>query len=263
MKGSNLLRTVVVVLIGCMMCAALSGCIDDNGYSGPHPELMFCAKRSIPGATSSLGDEVKILETDPYGRTLFAISIACSSQITNQNQFGHLFAVLIMQKSSDTHVYFYGEKNYLLAIPVGYSGENRIPPTEENIRQYFTEEEIAALKLANDWGKDPEKASVVSVKNKLQKEQDVLIGDQEDITKEALGNVFFDAFFRRDASGRTVYFVCEILGDFNYKWYLVAYDKEGNILNGEEGFFPLSGLDALSEETTQFFDQIQWQDITE
>ena len=263
MKGSNLLRTVVIVLIGCMMCAALSGCIDDNGYNGPHPELMFCAKRSIPGATSSFGDEVKILETDPYGRTLFAISIACSSQKTNQNQLGHLFAVLIMQKSSDTHVYFYGEKNYLLAIPVGYSGENRIPPTEENIRQYFTEEEIAALKLANDWGKDPEKASVVSVKNKLQKEQDVLIGDQEDITKEALGNASFDAFFRRDASGRTVYFLCEILGDFNYKWYLVAYDKEGNILNGEEGFFPLSGLDALSEETTQFLDQIQWQDITE
>ena len=263
MKGSNLLRTVVIVLIGCMMCAALSGCIDDNGYNGPHPELMFCAKRSIPGATSSLGDEVKILETDPYGRTLFAISIACSRQKTNQNQLGHLFAVLIMQKSSDTHVYFYGEKNYLLAIPVGYFGENRIPPTEENIRQYFTEEEIAALKLANDWNKDPKECKKTAVRVEIRDDTVSMIGQQRELTQKTLGNGFSSALFRRDASGRTVYFVCEIVGDFDYKWYLVAYDKEGNILNGEEGFFPLSGLDALSEETTQFFDQIQWQDITE
>ena len=267
MKSNIIPALSLVLVIALLLPMSMAGCSNDSHpYDGKNPELIACAIASIPGVSSNIRDQVEILEVDPYGRTLFAASITYSLLNTPSDAVGRLFAILIMQKSTDLHVWFYGEQNYLAAIPTGYSGEDRLIPNAENVRAYFSDSEIADLKEANDWGKPPEECHTSIIISPNSVDPPSMPQKQQDAARKVIGYGFDSICFRTDAAGRKAYFVCAYVGE-NYKyedvWYLVAYDKEGNILHGEEGFFPLSGLDALSEETTQFLDQIQWQDITE
>ena len=129
----------LVFLTGCKGCSY-------NDYSGERTDLYTVAVNSVlwntghsSGADRYYDSEIKILETDTYGRVLYTYYEKTHETLA-------FSSLIISQHSSDGYVYYYEDYNYLIKEQKLYSGE---------LRQ-FSQEETENLKTLNDWGKEPD-----------------------------------------------------------------------------------------------------------
>ena len=129
---------IILILITAML---LTSCFGEYEYSGDYPELFSVSINSLLwtmgqsyGADFVCDPEIKIIEQDQYGRILFEYEEA---------YFGDLEfkSLLIMQHSDENRVYYYEDINF---ISKEIDGPNVV----------FDAEDIEALKLNNDWGKE-------------------------------------------------------------------------------------------------------------
>ena len=144
--------SAVLLLVGCHT--------RDYAYEGYHPELFSVAVHSLLGirgiasGNPDFDSPMEVIAEDDYGRQLFLY-------LENDH-----FAMIIIQKSSDNYAYFYPDVNFITVDVRGhsprpvYTHRNRLP---ELIDQYFTTDEISALKEANDWDQGLDKSRMVRV----------------------------------------------------------------------------------------------------
>ena len=128
MNFRKMKRTVAIVLLAVLLFS-LYGCYPRN----PLTQVLLVTQTSyaIPGARISdvnSSKQYEIIETDDYGRKLFAISF---------DEHPFITATCVMQKSDDQSVYYYDNVSYLCT---------------EKFKSY-SQEQIIKLKEDNDWNK--------------------------------------------------------------------------------------------------------------
>ena len=85
----NLLISIAVVVsfVGIGVLTILFGGSPIMLYDGENPELEVAAINSVPGVLrSDMSDQILVLETDSYGRTLFACKLTRAFNYINRNQ---------------------------------------------------------------------------------------------------------------------------------------------------------------------------------
>jgi hypothetical protein len=252
MKRFFILGVITLLLV--FLCC---GCDEVATYRGEHKDLAAVVLFSIPGARSTLPDQYLVLETDEYGRTLFA-TISGDSYFTNGEKRMSICAVLVLQKSDDTHVYFYGEENYIFFLQ---SHDSEL--TQDFVSKHFTEEAIESLKLANDWGKTPEKTQRKCVKAPILLKADYEPGKAgEKAIKELTGYEYSSIGFRKSESGQKIY---HIKGDTenDRMGYVILLEKDGSFSGNKNAIMKLRGPEYLAEDMKTFMERNSWVDITE
>jgi len=130
-------------------------------YSGPHPDLVTEAINTLLSAKGYFSDGeclnepyIEIVDQDDYGRTLYKYSENsdfngyCSGPDPSVSEY----SLLIIQKSTDSEVFFYEDANYLLFADV----ENDL------LVQEFLNE--------NDWNEAIDLAKCISYQINTEKE---------------------------------------------------------------------------------------------
>jgi hypothetical protein len=136
------MRKPTLVMILVISVLLLTSCDDYKKYYGEYFPLVVVARSSLLGVTGSLSDEVLVIETDSYGRTLFAYR---GYSIVSQSD---IIAIVVSQKTTLNATYFYDGVNFLVS-------ENLNDPKQEltlnYVNEMFLQTEIDQLKINNDW----------------------------------------------------------------------------------------------------------------
>jgi hypothetical protein len=168
-------------------------------YAGEHPELFSVAVNSILGAEGYGTSEIQhppeliVQEEDSYGRTLFFY--AEMKAISTYN-------LVICQKSNSEFAYFYPDYNFI-------SSQNRT----------FSNEEIEALKIKNDWGKELSEKKCIKVDIVREKEvKSIEFNALREMYRDTLGD---DAFPFDDS------YVSSFITDDYRRCIYIGYGKYG------------------------------------
>lgn len=252
----KLLCIVVVVLL--CISFLLTGCLFPRTYYiGEHPELMAVATHSIPGIRSSRDDELIVLDTDQYGRTLFAVLLG-NSWMVRKNYDECIVGIFVLQKSDESASYIYSEQNYLWAII-----SERVLLTDELIEKCFSEDAIEVLKKNNDWNVAPQNASavLVAVPKSLNKDRN-LTEETEKVLEVKVGTNIRTTFFKNDNTGKALYFICNISAC--YEWYLAMLDESGNLIDSDDAILRLDDMEMenMPNAITEFLQKNNWVHIT-
>ena len=135
----------IILMILLIFIAILTSC-GYSGYSGKHSDLYSVAANSVLwlngyswGADYECDPSIEVIEEDSYGRTMFTYyeKYYKGADIS-------FSALIICQDSNEKEVFFYEDINYIIKKQILYTQNT------EN----FTADEIAYLKLINDWDKE-------------------------------------------------------------------------------------------------------------
>jgi hypothetical protein len=141
-----------------------------SGYSGKHSDLYSVAANSVLwlngyswGADYECDPSIEVIEEDSYGRTMFTYyeKHYKGSDIS-------FSALIICQDSNEKEVFFYEDINYIIKEQKIYT---------QNTKN-FTDDEIAYLKLINDWDKEINydkcvRKDIAKAKQKLSSEKEI------------------------------------------------------------------------------------------
>lgn len=267
-------RKIFIAIIGLLLILALSSCaIIFNGrisqYEGAHQDCAATAIYSIPGTSSENSDQVLILDTDQYGRTLFAYLQNVSWLTISERGATNVLGLLIMQKSDEHDVYFYGEKNYLFKIiPVDNQTEYQAYQelTVELIQRYFSDDDLSALKQANLWNQPLENDTSALSSSPLQLiKGEELSKDTINKLKATIGSNIRYEFLRKDALGRSMYFILNILPpDENseihtHEWYMIMLEPDGSISSNGEAIMQLDRSNDIPSQILDFRNKYNWE----
>ena len=228
-------------------------------YSGEYVDLEAAAIHSVPGVYSRSSHQIVPLETDLYGRRMY-VSYKPSSCLSFGYDYGHVaivFSLLIVQKTENDMVYFYGDQNYLFVfLPEGTA------LTTDLVEEYFTEEDILTLKQVNMWNEpfsesDPNLCAVpVSVEK-----SEIMTDACKEIVCDKVGekNIRWE-FLRKDANGKSMYFVLSIVGvkPTKYIWYITMFDEDGTLVNGDQGIRELDQSKNIPQQILEFRMENGW-----
>lgn len=253
----------ICFLIACLLFISilLTGCWDPVlRYSGEHMNLMAAAINSIPGVESSAEDQLMMLDTDEYGRTLFAVQLSRICMIRESYE-ECVLAVLIVQGGDESFSYVYGEQNYLMTIL-----NEKTSLSEELIGDHFPEDKIASLKQRNDWNVAPEEVAArsICVPNTLEKEFGYS-SEVDQLVTEIIGTNTRNEFFRQDQTGKLLFFILNINGESaQYEWYMVMIDSSGRLIDGENSYIRLDNIEVeeIADAIAVYMQNNQWKPIT-
>ena len=256
-------RLFALVLAFCLML--LSSCIPFDPvfrYEGERTDLAATAIYSIPGTESSPYDVMLALETDQYGRTLYACylssSLACWEDCGASKG---VLAVLVMQKSDEDKVYFYGERNYLFTFVPTDEGKGL---TAELVSQYFSENELLSLKESNRWDQEMMENDELLSSAPLQLEKgDTLSKTAEKAIMAKVGsNIRYD-LLRSDGENRSLYYIVSLIyhEDTNSReptYYIVMLDSTGNVMDDGNAIRKLDGFENIADVIREFQEAYGW-----
>lgn len=247
-------QIVFMILMISAILFSLSGCFAAWDpifhYEGSHTDLAVTAIYSIPGVRSRAKDQILILDQDDYGRILFSI-IFDSSYIVKNSFNDCLLAVLVMQKSDDSHVYFYPEQNYCMTV---LSKTEKLDA--QLVQMYFDSAAIEQLKVSNAWGEAPKETdtALYCAPMNLEKEADLPSSAKELVSQE-IGSNIRSVLLREDCRDNKLYFV---LNASSYEWYAVILDENNAVKNGSSGILELSSIDSIPEQLSAFMYDSGW-----
>lgn len=135
----------IILMILLIFTAILTSC-GYSGYSGKHSDLYSVAANSVLwlngyswGADYECDPSIEVIEEDSYGRTMFTYY-----EKYYKGAYISFSALIICQDSNEKEVFFYEDINYIIKEQKIYT---------QNTKN-FTDDEIAYLKLINDWDKE-------------------------------------------------------------------------------------------------------------
>ena len=151
----NKLKYIAALLLISIFAISITGCTPYK-YEGDYIDLytvavnsIFSARGYIPNAEIFDNPFIEIIEIDEYGRTMFfyydGFGYFDRDHMYDSAYYNLGYAILIMQKSTENHVYFY--EHDCLEM---YLMEDR--DTFINNKEY-TKNDYSELKAKNDWGK--------------------------------------------------------------------------------------------------------------
>ena len=237
-------KIMSVILIFLFLMSSFTGCSTPK-YRGFFPELYTVAIYNFLGSYGFSGNgeisttsKVGIIETDSYGRVLFYY---------HEGIFDDGCGYGILQKSADGYAYYYDD-DCIACSDDDWQGTGEITHDE-----WFTEEEIAELKLLNDWEQpiNEEKCTKKPiVSRKATSSLKLSDNDFENIVKtycNAEGIYYkygwtfrYEEYFMSDDFGREMYFLCCNLRNGTYL-YLAA------IINPDGSFDSLKGVIGIKD----------------
>ena len=159
----------IILMILLIFIAILTSC-GYSGYSGDHSDLYSVAANSVLwlngyswGADYECDPSIEVIEEDSYGRIMF-------TYYEKYYKGAHISfsALIICQDSNEKEVFFYEDINYIIKEQKIYT---------QNTKN-FTDDEIAYLKLINDWDKEINydkcvRKDKVTSKQKLSSEKEI------------------------------------------------------------------------------------------
>ena len=255
-------RLFAFVLAFCLML--LSSCIPSDPvfrYEGDRADLAATAIYSIPGTESSPDDVMLALETDQYGRTLYACYLSSSFACWDYGASTGVLAVLVMQKCDEDKVYFYGERNYLFTFVPADEGEGL---TAELVSQYFSENELLSLKESNRWDQEMMENDELLSSAPLQLDKDDMLSKtaEKAIQAKVGSNIRYD-LLRNDGRNSSLYFVVSLVyhEDTNSReptYYIVMLDSTGNVMDDGNAVRRLDGFENIADVIREFQEAYGW-----
>lgn len=212
-------------------------------YKGFHNNHISGVLSAVPGADIE-NDDLKIIETDNYGRVLFTCRFPLG--LTNGTDSKRVAVVAgitqmttEMENASNNtgYVYIYEGKNVSVKY---FQSFNNIP--FENIYENFTEDEILRLKQSNDWNDSLNYSKMSGVEVQRRKERTVSKFNRWLVYRELSDELNFknswfsinydnDCPLDTDEKGRSIYyFRAGRKGDVGYVYeqeYIVFFDEQG------------------------------------
>lgn len=230
--------------------ALFSGC-GYKGYRGDNADLYTVAINSVlwnsghsHGADFIMDSEIKRLEIDEYGRTLFTYHE--SFYVDRSLSFS---ALIVAQYSSDGYVYYYEDCNYIIKEQPPYQDSGII----------FGREKINYLKELNDWGKELDLSKCVKKKIERKKletptDSDAIknkIREELGIEDEIRMHLYYST---NDNNGNyLVYGTCELEAD-RYIHFAAFVTADGEV---KDWFEPQNIFD-YNEELKEFKKNNGW-----
>lgn len=254
MRIKHLMLIILSVIISTGLCACLV-LEPAPRYYGEHSELETVAINSIPGIISSAQeDDILILETDDYGRKMFAAKLTGSFTIKN-GWYDIVVAIIVAQETGAEYVSYYCDINYICDIISDESYSFDL--TKDRVSEIFNESDIEMLKTQNDWNKPVDNTNdrYTQIPNSLDKET-VLSKKAKETIKSNIGVNTRNVYYRTISSNSTIYFILNINSDANSaeEWYFINLNDEGELANGEKSVYKVNDKDKLSEEMQKFID---------
>lgn len=142
-------RAIALLLVLVLLLATLSSCIYP-GYSGPYPELCSVAWANLVEVRGYCSDgelsgdaEVKVIETDSYGRVLFSYF---EREYYRDGDGGYQAGIylVVMQSKDAEKVSYYPEDCYRFV---------KVDEAEKGDKRVYDPDVIEELKRINDWEK--------------------------------------------------------------------------------------------------------------
>lgn len=130
-----MMKRVILSLLILTIMLVCTGCPLENVFLSSHQEAFHLVNAEVPVADhmGKLTDRVKKLGEDEYGRCLYSYK---TTSVALNHEFIEIY--IISQNETKDKIYYYPDYCYIVRIRDEGS---------------FSEEEIAALKERNDWGK--------------------------------------------------------------------------------------------------------------
>jgi hypothetical protein len=239
-----------VIVLFALALVTLAGCFGSKPYEyrGERPDLYSVATHTVLGSVGYILEEVKfdpeirVLEEDSYGRTLFLYS---------EGGLVSAYSLVVQQQSDDGDAYYYSDTCFISS------------PDEE-----FSDQEILQLKQRNDWGMafDPEKCERVAIS--LEKEEGPMkTGELARFYKQVFGDeaasrpAYNIDYFVTDRYGRSMYLASgEWRGegaDSDRRYVVMLFDAEGEC-DETEGVLDLPDPNAYQDDLKAFKERNGW-----
>jgi hypothetical protein len=253
-------RTVFVVLM-IFVLITLTGCPHAYSfraylfkYRSDYNELHVVASNSLLSIQGMHNDIIFILDEDDFGRVMFVFVPENASF-----WFRHgVFAIVIAQKTTETHSYFYSSYNVILTNSdyVGYNVAQLWRLTEEEMfdlaHKVFSQEQIEGLKETNDWNKEINNDRLFQIPIVREKDNDVVprrIQERlyhelfEQFSSDFRGSVV-STLLTTDSAGNSIYVmqghllhlatVDTPMEERFVHSYLVMFDRRNNLIATEQ-----------------------------
>ena len=246
-------KCIILFCILAICITLLAGCEPTFYYIGEHQDLAATSVYSIPGVVAYSDTKILVLDEDLQGRVLYAVLFG---EVPLKERFGqYVFALVIMQKSDESHVWFYPEQNYLLKN-LDKLNDKKIDVNEALVHKHFTDQRIEKLKEQNDWASTEmaDDADMYCAPLNVEKEVDLPETAERAVEsilgKDRIGSLLL----REDDYGNGVYFVCSE----TYEWYAVIVNSDGSLKNGNDSIIVLGELNSIAKQLTEFLAANGW-----
>ncbi len=227
-------KKLIMIFLTCVLLTSTTACwffLPPYTYGGEHADLYTVAVNNILSAQGlfsngevSYDPEIKIIETDEYGRTLFYynefLDYYDKGFQYDENHLNFYYAILIMQQSKDGFVYYYEDLCYETHLVLNVLNYNQFKIDEE-----LTSKDFTTLKELNDWNKPINedkcvKKEITTRKNepsldisektfrKITREYATKLGDKGNDTIHR-----YSTYLTSDCYGRELYYVWGISRD--------------------------------------------------
>ena len=249
------------------------GCTNPFYYNGSHPELFVVATHSLLGVRGGIGQDILILEEDAFGRVLFAY--VGFTLARNDMAFYNILAILIAQKTTEEHSYFYPGINFIFyEIEV----QNRSPQTT-SARELFLDQgfvmdriceaQLDQLKIENNWNEALNEDKFFRVPISRHHKVRYMTAVSEEARQEAYltvaeGVQLLPAYsipLTMDINGNIIFFARGRRRD-NATWIfypavLLMFDADGNFIK-ETGAMELTDLRDYRDQLREFKEANNW-----
>lgn len=223
-----MMKKIFLFIIIVLIISPLSGCVFDPAssvYKGNNIELQVIATNSLLGVPGRYADKVIVLETDNFGRKLFAY--------TTFDGHYSILGILISQKTTKNNSYFYDNENFIFCkIP------NEAILDEDLVSNYFNDEQLNQLKELNDWNKPlvEEKMFEITIRN--YKKDTISFENQEKVFLTITTNYgnLSSTLLTTDKNGKSIYFMHGAKPDktkqidvYTTKAYIIMFNEDGTV----------------------------------
>ena len=242
MKNNVFAFTLAVLIL-----LSSAGCTIPFYYDGSHPELFVVATHSLLGVRGGIGEDILILEDDAFGRIMFAY--VGSTLARNNMAFYNILAILIAQKTTEEHSYFYPGINFILyEINVPNRSPQRVSAKElffdeDFVMERVYEGQLDQLKIENSWNEKLNEDEFFRVPISRHNKARYMTSVSEEAQQEAYLATIGDVQFHRNAgsipltmdkNGNVIFFVRGSRRD-NATWIfypavLLMFDADGNLI---------------------------------
>lgn len=269
---SNIKVKRISLLLLFLLSVELHACIAWDPvfrYQGERVDCAATAIYSIPGIESLSKDELLILDSDSYGRVMFAYKATGTGLLVEHTEAGYngyFLFVVIMQASDSENVYFIPEQNYIgkALIDDGNMSNNSIL-TKEYVVSLFSENELLSLQSTNEWEQPLKSLDIYTCAPIELEKQDYHYPNkkQKQLAEYIANPPLKYVLFRRDSEEKYSYFIqvnnyYEEDNKTEYTWYLVVLDKDQNLYNGRTSVIKLDQSKDLAEQVAAFLAQNNW-----
>ena len=265
-----------VFILVALMVLLLVSCItpDPRSYDGSHPELYVVAIHSLLGVWGGLREDTLILEEDAFGRVMFAY--LGGTEATDANINDSILAILIAQRTTEHHSYFYQGINFVMLEM--QERHRRLPASasaffnEDFVMRHFTEKQIERLKSENSWNKPLDADRFFRVPVSRRRKSRYMTYVPEEAQQEAyravagggqLGHPAQSVPLTMDKNGNVIFFMRgrrhdrELQTQVHYPAFLFIFDVDGNLIE-DTGVMELTDLWDYREQLREFKEANGW-----